>query len=105
MLVAGRKRSCAIAQTESAVPPKLQALLHSPGKIMNATKLVATLLIAAGALTLIYGGFNYTRETSSADIGPLHLQIKETQRVNIPLWAGLGAIVGGVLLLVTARKS
>ena len=72
---------------------------------MNATKIVAILMIGAGALTLIYGGFNYTHETSSADIGPLHLQVNETQHVNIPLWAGIGAIVGGVLLLVTARRS
>ncbi|QTN29505.1 hypothetical protein HZ993_06720 [Rhodoferax sp. AJA081-3] len=72
---------------------------------MNAIKLVAIFLIAAGALGLLYGGFSYTKETSSANIGPLTLQVKETERVNIPLWVGVGAIVGGIVLLVTARKS
>ena len=72
---------------------------------MNAIKLVAMFLIAAGALGLLYGGFSYTKETSSANIGPLTLQVKETERVNIPLWVGVGAIVGGIVLLVTARKS
>ena len=71
---------------------------------MNATKMIAILLIAAGALGLVYGGFSYTKETHSASIGPLKLEVKEKEQVNIPLWAGIGAIVGGVLLLVTARK-
>ena len=72
---------------------------------MNPIKLVAMFLIAGGALGLLYGGFSYTKETSSANIGPLTLQVKETERVNIPLWMGVAAIVGGIALLVTARKS
>ena len=72
---------------------------------MNAIKLVAIFLIASGALGLLYGGFSYTKETSRANIGPLTLQVKETERVNIPLWVGVGAIVGGIVLLVTARKT
>ena len=72
---------------------------------MNINKILAILLIAGGALGLLYGGFSYTQEKSSTDIGPLHLQVNETKHVNIPLWAGIGAIVGGVLLLATSRKS
>ncbi len=71
---------------------------------MNAIKLVAILLIVGGALGLAYGGFSYTKDTSRADIGPLHLQVTERQQVNIPLWVGIAAIVGGIALLVTARK-
>lgn len=71
---------------------------------MNPLKLVAIFLIAGGALGLLYGGFSYTKETTSANIGPLTLQVKETERVNIPLWMGVGAIVGGVVLLLTARR-
>lgn len=71
---------------------------------MNPIKLVAILLIVGGTLGLMYGGFSYTKETSSADIGPIHLQVNEKQRVNIPLWAGIAAVVGGLVLLVTARK-
>ena len=72
---------------------------------MNAIKMVAVLLIVAGVLGLGYGGFTYTKETHNADIGPLHLQVNEKEHVNIPLWAGIGAIVVGGLLLVTARKT
>ena len=73
---------------------------------MNTIKIVAILLIVGGALGLVYGGFTYTKETHRADIGPVHLQLNETEHVNIPLWAGIGAVViGGVLLLTNARKS
>jgi TRAP-type C4-dicarboxylate transport system permease small subunit len=72
---------------------------------MNAIKIVAILLIVVGALGLAYGGFSYTKETHNADIGPLHLQVNEKEHVNIPLWAGIGALVGGVLLLVSSRKA
>jgi TRAP-type C4-dicarboxylate transport system permease small subunit len=72
---------------------------------MNAIKIVAIALIVGGLLGLAYGGFSYVKDTHRADIGPLHLQVTERQDVNIPLWASIAAIVGGGLLLVTARKS
>jgi hypothetical protein len=72
---------------------------------MNGSKLAAIVLIVAGVLGLAYGGFTYTKDTHSADIGPLHLQVQEKERVNIPLWAGVAAIVGGVLLLAVPRRT
>ena len=62
------------------------------------------MLIAAGLLGLVYGGFNYTSETHQADIGSLHLSVDETKRVNVPVWAGIGAIVIGGLLLGIGRR-
>ena len=68
---------------------------------MNAQKIAAFALIVAGALGLAYGGFTYTKETHRADVGPLHMSMDERQHVNVPMWAGVGAIViGGLLLLV-----
>lgn len=72
---------------------------------MNALKILAIILIIGGGLALAYGGFSYTRETHSTDIGPMHLEMKETQRVNIPLWAGLAAVIGGGLILIVPRKA
>ena len=72
---------------------------------MNSIKIVALALIVAGILALAYGGFSYTKETHKADIGPLHIQVSEEEQVNIPLWAGIASVVGGVLLLVASRKS
>jgi hypothetical protein len=32
-------------------------------------------------------------------LGPIHFEVKDKERVNVPLWAGVAAaIVGGVLL-------
>lgn len=72
---------------------------------MNTQKLVAILLLIAGGLTLVYGGFTYTKETHSADVGSLHMSVDETRHVNVPIWAGIGALVAGGLLLTMGRKS
>jgi hypothetical protein len=72
---------------------------------MDALKILAILLIVGGGLGLVYGGFSYTKETHTTNIGPLQLEVKDRQRVNIPLWAGLGALIGGGLLLVVPRKA
>lgn len=73
---------------------------------MGAIKITAIMLVIAGILGLVYGGFSYTRETQEAKIGPLELTVKDTQTVNIPVWAGVAAIVaGGGLLLFASKKS
>lgn len=73
---------------------------------MNAVKIVAIALIVAGGLGLAYGSFSYTKETQQAKLGPIELSVKEEKTVNIPVWAGVAAIVlGGVLLLTGSRKS
>ncbi len=66
---------------------------------MQPLKLLAIALIVAGAVGLAYGGFSFTRSSSTADLGPVSLTVKEREHVNIPVWAGAAAIVGGVLLL------
>ena len=72
---------------------------------MNATRIGAIALIVAGALGLAYRSFSYTKDTTVVKMGPLEISAKEQETVNIPLWAGIGAIViGGVLLVVGGRK-
>lgn len=73
---------------------------------MSSVKIMAIVLIIAGLLGLVYGQFSYTRETQEAKLGPLELTVKDTETVNVPVWAGVGAIVaGGGLLLFASRKS
>ncbi len=72
---------------------------------MNPIRIIAILLIVAGALGASYGGFSYTKETHATSIGPLKLQVVEQERVNIPMWAGLAAIGLGALLLLGTRKA
>jgi len=72
---------------------------------MNAVKMAAIVLIAAGVLVLVYGSFSYTKDTHEAKLGPRELSVKDKETVNIPVWAGVGAIViGGTLLLVGGKK-
>ncbi len=73
---------------------------------MGLVKIVAIVLILGGLLGLVYGGFSYTKDTQEAKIGPLELSVKETKTVNVPVWAGVVAIVaGGGLLLFSSKKS
>jgi drug/metabolite transporter (DMT)-like permease len=72
---------------------------------VNPTRLVAILLIVAGVLALTYGGFSYTKDSTAVKLGPLELTVKEKETVNVPLWAGIGAIaLGAVLLVAGGRK-
>jgi hypothetical protein len=73
---------------------------------MSSTKIIAIVLIVAGALGLAYGKFSYTKETHDAKIGPIELTVKDKETVSIPMWAGIGAIVVGAgLLLVGGKRS
>ena len=73
---------------------------------MSAVRIVAIVLVAAGILGLVYGTFSYTKETHDVKLGPLKLSVKERQTVNVPIWAGVGAIVAGVgLRFWRARKT
>lgn len=71
---------------------------------MNAFKVVAIVLIVAGVAGILYGQFTYTKATHEVDLGPLELSVKEKRTVNIPLWAGLAAIVTGLVLLFVPKR-
>ena len=73
---------------------------------MGSMKLVAIALIVAGVLGLPYGSFTYTKETHEADLGPISVTVKDKETVNIPVWAGVVAVVigGGLLLFGTKRR-
>jgi multidrug transporter EmrE-like cation transporter len=71
---------------------------------MNPVKIIGVVLIVAGILGLAYGSFSFTKETHEAKIGPLEFQVKEKETVNVPVWAGVGAIVIGVVLFVVPMK-
>jgi drug/metabolite transporter (DMT)-like permease len=71
---------------------------------VNASKVAAIVLIAAGVLALLYGGFSYTKDTHKARLGPIELSVKERETVNVPVWAGIGAIVIGGLLFAFGPK-
>ena len=71
---------------------------------MSGRQIIAGLLILGGILGLVYGGFSFTKETHEAKVGPFEMAVTEKEHVNIPLWAGVAAIVLGGILLIPARR-
>ena len=73
---------------------------------MNTVKITALVLIVAGVLGLGYGSFSFTKETHDVKLGPIEMSVKEKETINIPVWAGVGAIaIGAALLLLGGRKA
>ena len=71
---------------------------------MNAIRILAIVLIVVGSLGLAYGGFTYTKDTHKADLGPIQLTVKDRETVNVPVWAGVGALAAGIILLFARRR-
>jgi hypothetical protein len=72
---------------------------------MSGVKILAIILIVAGVAGLVYGKFTYTKATHEAKLGPLDLSVKEKETVNVPMWAGIGVIVVGSMLLFVPRRA
>jgi hypothetical protein len=78
---------------------------EEPRMNLNGLKILGIILIIAGVVGLAIGSFTFTKETHDADLGPIELSVKDKETVNIPVWAGVIAIVaGGLLLVIPAKK-
>jgi hypothetical protein len=71
---------------------------------MNLVRLVGVVVLALGILALVYRGFTYTKETHDAKLGPIEFSVKNRERVTIPTWAGVAAVVLGGGLLVAGKS-
>jgi TRAP-type C4-dicarboxylate transport system permease small subunit len=67
-------------------------------------RIVAIVLLVAGVLALVYGGFSYTSETHDATLGPLEISVSERERINVPVWAGVALVIAGGGILLTQKK-
>lgn len=63
-------------------------------------KAIGIMLIVAGLVGLLYGGFSYTKRDKIIDLGPIEATKTETKTVPLPPIVGALALIGGVVLLV-----
>jgi TRAP-type C4-dicarboxylate transport system permease small subunit len=70
---------------------------------MGIARIAGILLIAAGGLGLLYGGFTYTKDNHSAKLGPIVLNVQERETVYVPVIVSVAALALGVLLLVAIK--
>lgn len=71
---------------------------------MNAARILAIVLVVAGVLGLIYGGFDYVRDTHEAKLGTLEFAIRSRHTIVVPVWLSVCAVVAGVALLLLGRS-
>jgi hypothetical protein len=62
-------------------------------------KIIGIILIVAGTAGLVYGSFSFTKERHDLKVGPIQLSVNEKETINVPVWAGVGGIALGALLL------
>lgn len=62
-------------------------------------KIIGAILIVLGVVALAYKGFSYTSEETVLQIGSVKATAETEKSVPIPTWAGIAAIVAGVVAL------
>lgn len=68
-------------------------------------KPLGVILIVLGVLALVYQGFTYTTQKKVLDLGPIQATKQEHHTVPLPPILGALALIGGVVILVSDRKS
>jgi uncharacterized membrane protein YidH (DUF202 family) len=68
-------------------------------------KLIGIVLIVFGVLALAYGGVSYTTRERVVDLGPLKVDADKEHTVPIAPIAGVGALVGGIALVLAGSKT
>lgn len=66
---------------------------------------IGIVLLIAGIAMLIWGGFTYTKKEKVVDAGPIQISADRQHTVNWPPYAGGILVLGGIILLVTAKKT
>jgi hypothetical protein len=67
-------------------------------------QIVAVLLIIIGLVSLLLGGFSWTREKTVLDIGPIEATTRERETIPIPPIVGGLLLAGGVVLLIVRPR-
>ena len=69
------------------------------------TKLIGIVLIIIGIVMVVWTGFTYTKKEKVIDAGPIQISADREKTVNWPPYLGGILLVGGILIVVTSKKS
>jgi len=73
---------------------------------MKPAGIVGIILIIVGIITLVYGGFTYTKREKVLDIGPIQATAEKQHTIPFPpLFGGICLVGGIVLVIVGSRKT
>jgi hypothetical protein len=72
-------------------------------QIMKQT--IGIILIVLGVLALAYQGITYTKREKVLDIGPIEATTEKNETIPLPPVLGVCSLIGGVLLLVSSRRT
>ena len=83
---------------------RISALSHTANQThMNRT--IGIIVLVAGIAMLIWSGFTYTKKEKIIDAGPIQISADRQKTVSWPPYAGVLLVVGGIVLIATAKKS
>ena len=72
---------------------------------MRQRSIIAIILIAIGIVAFAYQGITYTTREKVIDLGPIQMTAEKTKTIPLPPIVGAITLVGGIVLLVTGRRS
>jgi len=71
---------------------------------MRPLSILGVVLIVLGLVAMFAGGFTYTKDKETADLGPVDITVKDKEHVRVPMPVSAGVIVLGAVLLFAGRK-
>ncbi|MDR3693144.1 hypothetical protein [Mucilaginibacter sp.] len=69
---------------------------------MNRT--IGIALIIIGAVMIVWTGFTYTKKEKIVDAGPIQISADREKTVNWPPFLGGILLIGGIVIVATAKK-
>ena len=66
---------------------------------------IGIILIIVGLIALAYQGITYTTHKDIVDVGPIHATKTEHKTIPLPPVLGGAALIAGVVLLASSRKT
>ncbi|GAA4313744.1 hypothetical protein GCM10023149_09630 [Mucilaginibacter gynuensis] len=67
-------------------------------------RVTGIVLIVIGAAMLIWTGFTYTKKEKVIDAGPIQVSADKEKTVSWPPYLGGVLLVGGIVIVATAKK-